>query len=249
MHMAQNILGMHAMCSYRCSISALFIGRMFLCVLWGWGSSLNALSGPLYFQLSGLLAPGGHSWVPFQALPSADTSCLPEVLLPPQGSPPLLTGWFRDTETQLCVRNPSQGPSKLQSLLSGNWSVCCNNIAVRVLSLWSAASCTPEICFQDHPQKASFTQCLHVRVCFLGEANLQQCDFLEMDLAAFWTMTYLKCSMKQNKAGWQIWSWTYTISFIKAESYRQIGLPPSQPYVCMWFLGKFTSWVIYALSF
>ena len=35
------------------------------------------------------------------------------------------------------------------------------------------------------PQKASFTQCLHVGVCFLGEANLQQCDFLEMDLAAF----------------------------------------------------------------
>lgn len=79
------------------------------------------------------------------------------------------------------------------------------------------------------PQKASFTQCLHVGVCFLGEANLQQCDFLEMDLAAFWTMTYLKCSMKQNKAGRQIWSWTYTISLIKAESYRQIGLPPSQP--------------------
>lgn len=145
---------------------------LLLCMLWGWGSSLNAPTGPLYFELPGLLAPGGHSWVPFQALPSADTSCLPEVLLPPQGSPPLLTGWFRGTETQVCVGNPSQGPSKLQSLLSGNWSVCCNNVAVRVLSLRSAASCTPEkICFQDHPPESLLlADCLHVRVCFLGKS-------------------------------------------------------------------------------
>lgn len=210
--------------SLRCSL----VGRV-LCVLWGWGSSLNALSGPLYFQLPGLLAPGDHSWVPFQALPSADTSCLPKVLLPPQGNPPLLTGWFRDTETQHCVGNPSQGPSKLQSLLSSNWTVCWTTLQFE-FSLWSAASWTPEkICFQDHPPESLLHTVSPCQRLFLREASLQQCDFLEMVLAAFWTMTYLKCSMKQNRAGRQIWSWSYRISHIKAESDRQVGLPPSQP--------------------
>lgn len=130
--------------------------------------------------------------------PLLHTSCLPKVLLPPQGNPPLLTGWFRDTETQLCVGNPSQGPSELQSLLPSNWSVCRTTLQFE-FSLWSAASCTPEkICFQDHPPESLLHTVSPCQRLFLREASLQQCDFLEMVLAAFWTMTYLKCSMKQS---------------------------------------------------
>ena len=203
---------------------------LLLCMLWGWGSSLNALTGPLYFELPGLLAPGGHSWVPFQALPSADTSCLPEVLLPPQGSPPLLLADLGVQKPKFVWGTPLKGH------LSSRVSCPGTEVSVATTLQFEFFLCGVQLpaplrksVSKITPQKASSSQTVSMsRVCFLGKSTYNNVISWKWACLLFEQWHNLKCSVKQSKAGWQIRSWTYTFSLIKAGSYRQVGLPPSQ---------------------